>query len=97
MSDENVPMSNGSSNVGRVVREWEINSHLGLMLTIIESLGLQEKQEKAVKDLVKQHTWRGLWNGGTPLIYSREADKLLCDAIEKKYELQNKSTNKESK
>jgi hypothetical protein len=76
-----------SDNFVRVVREWEIRSHLGRVLTIIDSLGLSDKQEKAIKDLIKVSTWKDFWNGGTPLIYSKEAQALLDDAINKEYEM----------
>lgn len=93
MYDE--PMPTGgfySDNFVRVVREWEVRSHLGRILTIIDSLGLPDKQEKAIKDLIKVSTWKDFWNGGTLLIYSKEAQKLLDEAVNKEYEMQNQTT-----
>lgn len=80
-----------SDNHARVIREWELRTHLGKMLTFIDSLGLQEKQEKAIKDLVKQSTWGEFWNSSsTPIIRTKEANELLEKAIMKEQELSSK-------
>lgn len=90
MQEEEPPVGNYGDNHARVMREWEIRSHIGKILTILETLNLPERQERAVKNLIKASTWSELWNGGTTVIYSKEADKLLYDAIEKEIELQSK-------
>ncbi len=77
-----------SNNDARVMREWEIRSYLGKILTIVESMGVSEKQEKAVKDLIKTTTWGELWHVSfTPVIRSHEADELLAQAVKKEYEI----------
>lgn len=37
--------------------ESRFNHFLGRMMTLIETLGLNETQEKAFKDIVKQEIW----------------------------------------
>jgi len=86
MSDE-LPGNYQSNNDARIMREWEIRDHVGKLLTHLESLGLPEKQEKAIKDLIKQTTWRDLWNGGTIILRSKEADEFLQKAINIEYKL----------
>lgn len=79
-----------SDNHARVIREWELRSHLGQVLTIVDSLGLQERQGKAVKDLLTQHTWRDFWNGGSRIIVNKEAEEFLVKALDKQQEQDNK-------
>lgn len=89
MSNDDVPVgSYVGDNTARVVREWEVRSYLGQILTIVDSLGLPEKQEKAIKDLVKRTTWGDLWNGGSIVIYTKEAQELLAKAIEAEHAAQ---------
>lgn len=40
--------------------EERFNSFLGRILTLIESMGVNQKQEEAIKSLIKQEVW-GLW------------------------------------
>lgn len=40
-----------------VIAPWEIQSIEGKLLTIVESIGLPQKQEEAVKGLVRQAIW----------------------------------------
>jgi hypothetical protein len=49
-----VPPSEG----GYVTGGETIDNLVGRMLTLVESLGLKDTQEKAVKDLVRQEIWR---------------------------------------
>jgi hypothetical protein len=88
--DENTPVGGYfSDNHSRVMREWELRNHIGQVLTIIDSIGLPEKQEKAIKDLIKQATWKELWhNGGTPVIMTEHAQNLLVEAINAEYQAQ---------
>lgn len=39
---------------GHALYDWEVNTLIGRLLTLVESLGLRETQERAVKDLVRQ-------------------------------------------
>lgn len=51
-----------------VVGEYAMQNLQGRLLTFIESLGLREGQEKAVKDIIYQHVWKTiegcLWISG---------------------------------
>jgi len=42
---------------GYVLPEHQINTLIGKLLTLTETLGLQEKQEKSFKDIIKQAVW----------------------------------------
>lgn len=43
---------------GRVIYDYQIQSLEGKLLTLIESLGLAEKQESALKDVFKDTFYR---------------------------------------
>ena len=51
-SDSKVGMGNGY-----VIPEHQVSSLIGKLLTLVETLGLQEKQENSFKDIVKQAIW----------------------------------------
>jgi len=42
---------------GWIIQDYQIQNLEGRLLTFIESFGLRESQEKAVKDLVRQEVW----------------------------------------
>lgn len=44
-------------NVIYVIRSWAIQNLEGKLLTLIETLGLRETQEKAVKDMIRPLIW----------------------------------------
>ena len=50
-------VSTPETNESRVVRQWQVSELQGTLLTHIESLGLQERQEKAIKSMVKRDLW----------------------------------------
>lgn len=50
---------NGKISVHSFNQE-RFNYHLGRVMTLIETLGLNESQEKAFKDITKQEIWH-LW------------------------------------
>jgi hypothetical protein len=54
MSENESKLSYG---FGYVIQENEPAYLIGRLLTIIDSLGLKETQEKAVKDLIKNEVW----------------------------------------
>jgi hypothetical protein len=43
---------------GHALYDYEINSLIGRLLTLVESLGLRESQESAFKDLVRQEAFK---------------------------------------
>lgn len=57
-------MSKKTSNVGPrevggwAIYDWRIRDAQGRLLTLIEALGLPEKQEEALKGLIKQELWK---------------------------------------
>lgn len=55
-----------------VVREYDLNDIIGKVLTIVESAGLQEKQESAIKGLIRQAVW-GTIDNGSRIILSEES------------------------
>ena len=42
---------------GYVIPEHQISNLIGKLLTLVETLGLQEKQENSFKDIIKQAVW----------------------------------------
>lgn len=59
----NKPEPELSYGWGYVIGQSEISYLEGRLLTLIDSLGLRETQEKAIKDLVKQEIWSALSRG----------------------------------
>lgn len=53
---------------GWIVQDRAIQHLEGRLLTLVESIGLREGQEKAVKDLVRSEVWKlvepGFWISG---------------------------------
>ena len=50
-------LSSSGTNVPYIIRNWEIRDMEGKLLTLIETMGLQEKQESAIKGLIRQVIW----------------------------------------
>lgn len=61
---------------GRVIYSYQIGELEGKLLTLIESLGLSEKQEKAVKDVFRDTYYRIVY-GETAYIYGDHLHKVL--------------------
>lgn len=51
---------NVSSGLGYLLYQHNINNMLGKVLTLVETLGLKESQEKSMKELVKQEIWNSV-------------------------------------
>lgn len=45
-------------NNGYVIHDWSVGTLEGRLLTMVESWGLKDSQEKAIKDLVRQEVWK---------------------------------------
>lgn len=48
---------------GRILEDGNFSFLEGRLLTIIETIGLNPNQEKAVKDLIKQEIWNAFNSG----------------------------------
>lgn len=48
---------------GRIIYDYQIQSTEGKILTLIESLGLRETQEKSAKDIFREIFWREMFTG----------------------------------
>lgn len=58
-----------------VVYDGSVGNLEGRVLTIIESLGLKDSQEKAVKDLLRNEIWQ--WtNAVSSFVWGEHADKI---------------------
>ena len=52
------PLSSGKDvNFAKIVRTWQIESLIGKVLLIVETMGLNASQEKSAKSLIKQSIW----------------------------------------
>jgi hypothetical protein len=52
------PISSGKDvNFAKIVRTWQIESLIGKVLLIVETMGLNASQEKSAKSLIKQSIW----------------------------------------
>jgi hypothetical protein len=60
-----------------IVESFKVKNIEGKLLTIVESIGLPETQEKAVKGLVRQAIWDVIDNVNVPIVYDgQEGHKL---------------------
>lgn len=60
--NEGVPIGLSSSHVdGRMIFDYQVRSLEGKLLGLLESLGLTEKQEFAVKELLKDIFYRSMY------------------------------------
>lgn len=59
MKNKNVSVSGSPLpySSGYVVNDYQVQHLEGRLLTLIESIGLKDTQEKAVKDLVRNEVW----------------------------------------
>jgi hypothetical protein len=48
----------------------------GRILTVIETIGLPEKQEEAIKSIIRSDIW-DIWSGDMPTILPQEAEIIL--------------------
>lgn len=59
---DNVPYGmSPMDNLGAVFRNWMFRDFEGIVLTILESFGLPERQEEAAKAQLRKAIWN-LWN-----------------------------------
>ena len=56
-------------NTPFIIRNWQFSDLEGRLLTLLESLGLPDKQEDAVKSLIRQAVWR------SPMFENRITDQ----------------------
>lgn len=63
---------------GYVVCEEAPNWIIGKVLTLLDVLGLEEKQDKSIKDLVRQEIWNVFQQGG--VFISSERHTQIRDA-----------------
>ena len=61
-----------------LIHDWSIKNLEGRLLTMVESWGLKDTQEKSVKDLVRQEVWSLI----TPCFYVGGED---VTALHEKY------------
>jgi len=45
-------------NFSKIVKTWQVNVLIGKLMLIVETMGLQEGQEKSFKSLLKQEIWK---------------------------------------
>ena len=59
-----ITLNSKDSNVGchgaYTLEERDVNDLVGKLLTLIDALGLPEKQEKSLKDLIKGNVWSSM-------------------------------------
>lgn len=68
-----------------VLEEHNVNNLIGQLLTFIDSLGLPEKQERAVCDILKQRIWEAM----TGAFYIN--GKVLCLAKDIDWEIRDEN------
>ncbi len=64
---------------GWLIHDYAIQHLEGKLLTLIESWGLKDSQEKAVKDLVRQEVWSVIH--GAEYVSDKQADKIREENI----------------
>ena len=58
MNEPNPLSSTANQDEARIVRVYSMNDLIGNIMPLIEMLGLDDKQEKPLKDAIKQIIWR---------------------------------------
>ncbi len=71
-------------NAAGIFRNYQFGDLQGSLLTVIEGIGLPERQEEAIKCQVKKEIWK-LW-GNTCAMIPRSADIPIFDLIRKTIE-----------
>lgn len=66
-------------NTPLFVRGFVFNEILGKLLTVIETMGLSDKQENAIKSYVRQAVWSTL--DGNIFRLSEEMDNKICEPL----------------
>lgn len=67
-------------NTPLFLRGWIFKNIEGQLLTIIEAMGLSEKQENAIKSYVRQAVWSSLDNGSV-IVLSPKDDSTITNPI----------------
>jgi hypothetical protein len=70
-----LPSTEGPPIMGFVIWPYEVGDIEGKLLTIVESIGLPESQEKAVKGLVRQALWDIVDKPYRDIISGNEVDR----------------------
>lgn len=50
-------------NFSKIIKTWQVNSLIGKLMLMVETMGLQESQEKSFKSLLKQEIWMAFNDG----------------------------------
>lgn len=81
-----------------VLEQNNVDQMVGELLTLIDALGLKEKQEKSLKDLVRQKIWNTVSNAfyinGQVLVLAQDIDWEVRD---ENSQLAARSTSKEER
>ena len=67
-------------NFSKIVKTWQINSLIGKLMLIVETMGLQEGQERSFKSLLKQEIWKEFNEG---IYISKEVQEINFKKNEK--------------
>lgn len=66
-------------NFAKIIRTWQIDSLIGKVMLIVETMGLEKKQEESAKSLIKQSVWTEFNEGmyiSHPMIEKVDAENL---------------------
>lgn len=55
--DDSLPLPGRNDNFSKIIRTWQVESFIGKLMLIVETMGLNDKQEKSAKSLMKQEIW----------------------------------------
>lgn len=60
----------------RLATEGTFRMLEGRILTIVETIGLPQKQEDAIKSIIRSDIWE-IWNSDMPMVLPKEAEGIL--------------------
>lgn len=56
--DDNKTLPGRNDNFSKIIKTWQVENLIGKLMLIVETIGLNDKQEKSVKSLMKQEIWK---------------------------------------
>lgn len=56
--DDTTPLPGRNDNFSKIIKTWQVDNLIGKLMLIVETMGLNDRQEKSAKSLMKQEIWK---------------------------------------
>jgi hypothetical protein len=47
-----------NDNFSKIIKTWQVDNLIGKIMLIVETMGLEKRQEESAKSLIKQEIWK---------------------------------------